>query len=102
MSVEKSREKISKLVKMVGAAQIVALEAYGGSNVEYMRANKEIIGLMIATDEVKDVNLLILEQLKEINEKLTPVTETIEEEIDENPIEEEVKKKAGRPSKTDK
>jgi len=74
MSVERSKEKIGKLVKMIGDAQIIALEAYGGANVEYMKANKEIIGLMIAMDEVKDINILILEQLKEISEKLTPVT----------------------------
>lgn len=78
MSVENSRKQIDNMVELVKTAQTVGLEAYGGNSIEYMKANKETIGLMIAMDDIKSINLLILEELKKLNEKFPTKEEQIE------------------------
>jgi len=64
MEIQESRNKINRMAELVKKAQTVAAEVYGNNSIEFMKANKETIGLMLAIDDIKDVNLKILEELK--------------------------------------
>jgi|AntAceMinimDraft_18_1070375.scaffolds.fasta_scaffold06981_3 hypothetical protein len=69
MEIQESRNKINRMAELVKKAQTVAAEVYGNNSIEFMKANKETIGLMLAIDDIKDVNLKILEELKKLNAK---------------------------------
>ena len=60
---------VSELAEKIQIAKTVCIEAYNGMSTEYMHANKETVALMIEMNDIKQVNLAILEELKKLNAK---------------------------------
>ena len=96
---EESREFMNELSDKIKRANTVCIEAYNGMSTEYMKANKETVALMIEMDEVKKVNLEILEELKKISKFLIKeLPEEVKIPIEEEIVVEEKPAPKGRPS----
>jgi len=73
-----TQEEISQMTNLIKDANKVAGEVYTANTLEFVKANKEIIGLTIQVNELKKVNEKILETLEKINKNLENNNESLE------------------------
>ena len=67
-------------LKKINDANTVVAQIYPAGTVEYMNCNKEQIAVMVSLEEIKNVNLQILEELKKINNNGNPKTYMVDGE----------------------
>ena len=65
--VEKFKEKLLLANQICG-------NTYGIGSTEYIKANKELIAQLLFIEELKEVNMQILEELKKLNSSETSTT----------------------------
>lgn len=75
-------------LKKINDANTVVAQIYPAGTVEYMNCNKEQIAVMVSLEEIKNVNLQILEELKKLNNNGSPETYIVDGNIINKEVEE--------------